>query len=555
MKLIRLILRRPTSVILMILAVVVFGSASLTGMPLEYMPDMEMPMELVMVTWPGADADSIDRLVTQPIEDECETLSDIDSVNSYSFDNYAMLQLTYKYGVDMDEVYSDLKNSMDNLMPTLPEDCEDPLIMELSADFMPTMILSAVAPEGMDAASYLNDTVVPVIESLGGVAQVEVTGAQDEYLRIVLDEAALQQYRLSISAVGSAIAAADFDMPVGDVTLGTQDIALGVYGSVDVNADFRNLPIQTPSGQMVALGDLCTFFNVYEKDAENLSRYNGGDSVMLSVTKQDSAATVEVCEDVMEILDRYSVDGLSFEVIYNEADSIMETLGEVLNTLITGIILTMLVLFLFFGDLRASLIVGNIPADYAVPQYYEITSSTVTEESAVLHVAGSNDTITVPASAKLTPYLTKNIVTLADLRPGARILVWSDSKGTPEKVLVFAYGYRGYISVAEDGVVSVNGQSTTQKAKTTADGDTLLPIRAVAEALGMSPVTFGIMLTMNLAIGFCTPPYGIDLFVASAISGVSIGKMMKFMLWFIFSLLVVLMLVTYWPAFTMFALA
>ena len=80
----------------------------------------------------------------------------------------------------------------------------------------------------------------------------------------------------------------------------------------------------------------------------------------------------------------------------------------------------------------------------------------------------------------------------------------------------------------------------------------LLP---VAEALGMSPVTFGIMLTMNLAIGFCTPPYGIDLFVASAISGVSIGKMMKFMLWFIFSLLVVLMLVTYWPAFTMFALA
>jgi len=80
----------------------------------------------------------------------------------------------------------------------------------------------------------------------------------------------------------------------------------------------------------------------------------------------------------------------------------------------------------------------------------------------------------------------------------------------------------------------------------------LLP---VVEALGMSPVTFGIMLTMNLAIGFCTPPYGIDLFVASAISGVSIGKMMKFMLWFIFSLLVVLMLVTYWPAFTMFALA
>jgi C4-dicarboxylate transporter DctM subunit len=79
----------------------------------------------------------------------------------------------------------------------------------------------------------------------------------------------------------------------------------------------------------------------------------------------------------------------------------------------------------------------------------------------------------------------------------------------------------------------------------------LLP---VVTQLGMSPVTFGIMLTMNLAIGFCTPPYGIDLFVASAISGVSIGKMMKYMVWFIFSLIVVLAMVTYWPAFTMFTM-
>ena len=79
----------------------------------------------------------------------------------------------------------------------------------------------------------------------------------------------------------------------------------------------------------------------------------------------------------------------------------------------------------------------------------------------------------------------------------------------------------------------------------------LLP---VVKEMGMSSITFGIMLTMNLAIGFCTPPYGIDLFVASAISGVPIGKMMKYMIWFIIALLIVLAMVTYWPAFTMFTL-
>ena len=242
MKFIQLVLRRPMSIITLILGVVVFGSASLTGMPLEYMPDMEMPMELVMITWPGADADSVDRLLTQPMEDECESLSDLDSINSYSSENYTMLQLTYQYGTDMDDAYSDLKSAIDNLMPSLPDECGDPIIMEISADALGTMMISATAPAGIDVADYLDNEVVPALENIGGVARVELSGARDEYLRIVLDEAAMRQYGLSISTVGSAIAAADFDMPVGSVSLGSQDIALGVYGNVEVNPNFRDLP-------------------------------------------------------------------------------------------------------------------------------------------------------------------------------------------------------------------------------------------------------------------------------------------------------------------------
>ena len=358
MKFIQLVLRRPMSVIMLILGVVVFGTASLTQMPLEYMPDMEMPMELVMVTWPGADADSVDRLLTQPLEEECESLSGLDSINSYSSENYTMLQLTYNYGTDMNDAYSDLKSAIDNLMPSLPDDCQDPMIMEISADALGTMIISATAPEGIDVTDYLEDDVVPALENISGVARVELSGARDEYLRIVLDEAAMRQYGLSISTVGSAIAAADFDMPVGSVSLGSQDIALGVYGNVEVNPSFRDLPIQTPSGQTVMLEDICTFFNLYKAEADSVSRYNGEESVMLTVTKQDSASTMEVCSAVQNVLDQYSVDGVGFQVTYSEGDSILETLGEILNTLITGVILTMLVLFVFFGDLKASLIVG-----------------------------------------------------------------------------------------------------------------------------------------------------------------------------------------------------
>lgn len=233
MRVVKRIIERPVSVVMLILAVVVFGTSSLTGMPLEYMPDMEM----VMVTWAGADADSMDRLVTQVIEDKCESLSNVDSISTVSNDNYAMVILSYNYGTDLDEAYSDLRSAMDMVMMELPSGCDEPTILEMGSNSSASIMASVSTPEGLELDSYLDDTVIPALESLGGVAQVEVMGSRNDYIRIVLDEAAMKQYGLSISDIGSAIATADFDMPVGDVTLGTQNIALGVYGSVDTDME------------------------------------------------------------------------------------------------------------------------------------------------------------------------------------------------------------------------------------------------------------------------------------------------------------------------------
>ena len=142
----------------------------------------------------------------------------------------------------------------------------------------------------------------------------------------------------------------------------------------------------------------------------------------------------------------------------------------------------------------ALLILTNIPADYAVPQFYEIVSvapqamPAIEPPPALTYTevtAAGGKVLKITDQATLLPYLTKNIVRLEDLIPGTRILVWSDSDGAPAKVLVFPYEYRGYVNFFEDGTVTLNGAALSQKAKVTAEGETLLPIRAVAEALGM----------------------------------------------------------------------
>ena len=358
MKFVKALLKRPVSVLVLLLAVIVFGGAALTGMPLNFMPEFSMPVQLVIVTWPGSDAESVDQLVAKPITDKCETLSDISSTVTYSYDNYAMVQLVYNYGADEDDIYSDLKSAMDNLKASLPSDCNDPTIMQISADAMSTMTLSVSADSGVDIASVLDDKIKPDLQSISGVAQVEVSGTRDDYFRVVLDEEKMQQYGLNISSVASAIGAADFEIPLGSVTMGTQDIALGSEGNLTVDAQMRQFPIQTPSGQLIRLGDIAQFLRLDKKDADSISRYNGRESVLLSVTKQDSAAAVGVCGKVLDALDGYAGEGISYEIINNEADNITDTLQSILQTLLVGVVLAMAVLFLFFGDWKGSLVVG-----------------------------------------------------------------------------------------------------------------------------------------------------------------------------------------------------
>lgn len=358
MKFVKSLLKRPVSVLVLLLAVIVFGGAALTGMPLNFMPDFSMPVQLVIVTWPGSDADSVDRLVAQPISDKCVTLSDISSTVSYSYDNYAMVQLVYNYGADEDDIYSDLKSAMDNLKADLPSDCNDPTIMQISADAMSTMTLSVSADSGVDIASVLDDKIKPDLQGISGVAQVEVSGTRDDYYRVVLDEEKMQQYGLSISSVASAIGEADFEIPLGTVTMGSQDIALGSKGTLSVDAQMRQFPIQTPSGQLIRLGDIAQFLRLDKKDADSISRYNGRESVLLSVTKQDSAASVGVCSKVIDTLDGYAGEGISYEIINNEADNITDTLQNIFETLLIGVALAMAALFLFFGDWKGSLVVG-----------------------------------------------------------------------------------------------------------------------------------------------------------------------------------------------------
>lgn len=354
----KLVLKRPVSTLLVILAIVVFGVASLLGMPMELMQDMNMPMQLVMVVYPGASASDVDSLVVDPIEDAVSTLSGVSSVTSYANENMAMVMLMYDYDTDNDDNYSALKEKLDGLQSTLPDSCQPPSIMEMSVNSMPTMMVSVNSNGSADALKYAEDTVVPELEKLSGVAQVETSGGTENYVQVLLNEEKMSQYGLNISTIAQMIGAADFTIPAGSVSNGNQDLSVSAVAELKDLESIRNVTLTTGTGALIHLSDVATV-QYKQKDASSISRYNGNANISLTITKTQSASTMDVCKRIQRVLDRCTNNAISFEVTYTSADTIQQTMQQVLQTLAQGVLFTMAVLFLFFGDIKASLIVGS----------------------------------------------------------------------------------------------------------------------------------------------------------------------------------------------------
>jgi len=359
MNLTRLALRRPVSCFLVILALAVFGISSLFGFRLELTPDMELPMMIVMATYPGADPESVDELVASVIEDAGSSLSGVDSVTTMSSENYCMVLFTYEYGVNLDDCHNDLRAALEVASLQLPEDVQEPTIIEMNINNVDVMTISAIETGDVDLLKVVNESVVPELESLSSVAQVSVSGGSEDYIKVELDETLMKQYGLTMSSIAQFMGAVDFTYPAGSVTQGSQDVSIATSMEYNTVQKLREVPLMTGMGQVITLQDVANVTTA-SRDAESVSRFNGQENVSIGIQNKSSAGTVNACRDVEKALKKIEEDNpaISFQITYNASDAITSSLSSVAQTLVLGVVLTMAVLFLFFGDFKASLIVG-----------------------------------------------------------------------------------------------------------------------------------------------------------------------------------------------------
>lgn len=354
------VLKRPVTTVLVVLCLIVFGLSSVFSSKIELTPEMEMPMLIVNAIYPGASPDDVEELVTKLIEDEVGTLSGVDSVTSMSAENYAIVLMQYDYGQDMDKAYDDLKKKLDGLVNDFPSDVQTPTIIEMDINDTPSMVLAVNDDRADNLYDYVNNSVVPELEKLTSVASVDVSGGQEAYIKVELIPEKLSQYHLNMNAIAGVVGSADFSMPAGSTIVGGKELSVTSGVDFDTVELLKKIPITLGNGNIIYLEDVANVYNTLEKK-DSIGRYNGKDTIALSIKKNQDSSDKEVSDDVTKVLDGLKTKDPNLEVVVvnDYSDTISSSLNSVFQTMIMAVIVAMIIIWLFFGDVKASLIVGT----------------------------------------------------------------------------------------------------------------------------------------------------------------------------------------------------
>ena len=357
--------KRPIMTSLCFLAVIILGLFSAIKLPIDLYPDIDTNTIMVMTYYTGASAEDIENNVTRPLENVLNSVEHLKHVTSNSRENVSVITLEFEYGYDIDALTNNVRDKLDMVSNSLPDEAQTPILFKFSTDMIPILLLSVQADESQKALyKILDDNVSNPLARIDGVGTVSIVGAPQREINIYLDPQKMEAYNLSPTQVASAISAENHNVTNGTVDVGTQTFTVRVEGEFDDPQQMLGVIVGSQNGVNVYLRDVARIVdNVEERSQRTFT--NGKQGAIVVIQKQSGANSVEISNKVMGMLPTLQANlpsDVKLGIIVNTSDNIMNTIDTLRETIAFAMLFVALVVFIFLGRWRATtIIVITIP--------------------------------------------------------------------------------------------------------------------------------------------------------------------------------------------------
>jgi multidrug efflux pump len=360
-KLSELSVRRPVFATVMSLMLVILGLLATTRLPVRELPDIESPVVSIETEYTGASADVVETKITQVIEDRVAGLQGVTKITSQSIDGRSSINLEFDPGRDIDAAANDVRDRVARVSSNLPEEAEPPEIAkaDFNSDSIVYLNLSSNTLSSLELTDYAERVLVERLGVLPGVARVRMNGARRYAMRVWLNREALAARQLTVDDIESALLRENVQLPAGRLESTQREFTLRTDTGLNTERQFRELAIgRGPDGYLVRLGEVADVRLAAENE-RSISRTNGIPGLSLGIEQISKANTLEVANAVTQEMERLRPElppGTNLEVNLDRSTYIDESMREVVLTMVIALVLVLVVIYLFLGNLRATLI-------------------------------------------------------------------------------------------------------------------------------------------------------------------------------------------------------
>ncbi len=360
MRVTELAIKRPAAMTMVIMFFVVLGLYGYTYIGSDLFPRADQPFITIIAPYPGAGPEEMESQVVDEIEEAVSSLSGLKQTRSWIYEGMAFIVLEFRMGTDVDVAAGDAQKAVDTVMLKLPEDLEKPIIRKYDMNAEPVITLAVSGQRPLNELyDIAKDTIKARLETVPGVAGVNLMGGQKRQVRIEINRARMESYGLSTNQIIQLLKAENLNLPGGSIKSERLQYDVRLMGKFKTLEDLKKLPVPLPTGAAVPLRDIATVSDSFA-EVNQYSRLNKKEAVGITVQKQSDASIVDVAEGVRrELAGLQKVIPGDVKIIISDDRStfVNNSLLDTQRTLVEGVIMTGIVLLFFLREWRSLLIV------------------------------------------------------------------------------------------------------------------------------------------------------------------------------------------------------